>query len=72
MTVAGEKHYPCNVYFREGGEAIGDIGGSYGMLVDRAEWYNQHDTHQDPICRANCMDLLRMYNNRVRELNPDV
>jgi MoaA/NifB/PqqE/SkfB family radical SAM enzyme len=69
-TIAGDKHYPCNVYFREGGAAIGTVGPK--MLADRAAWYAQHDTHQDAICRTMCMDLLRTYNNRVQELNPHV
>lgn len=68
VTIAGEKHYPCNVYLREGGEAIGEIQGSYEMLAERAAWNETHDTHKDPICSTMCMDLLRTYNNRVREL----
>lgn len=68
VTIAGDRHYPCNVYFREGGAAIGLVGGS--MLADRAEWYEQHNSQEDPICSRMCMDLLRTYNNRVSELNP--
>jgi MoaA/NifB/PqqE/SkfB family radical SAM enzyme len=70
ITVAGAKHYPCNVYFREGGDAIGTLDGD--ILADRARWFHNHDSQQDPICWAFCMDILRTYNNRVRDLNPDV
>jgi MoaA/NifB/PqqE/SkfB family radical SAM enzyme len=70
VTISGDKHYPCNVYFREGGDPIGDVGKS--MMAERAAWNAQHDTHEDRICRRMCMDLLREYNNRVRELNPHV
>ena len=66
VTVAGGKHYPCNVYFREGGEAIGKVGED--MLAQRAAWYEGHNSLEDPICKNMCMDLLRTYNNRVREM----
>lgn len=67
VTIAGDCHYPCNVYFREGGSAIGKIK-SKEILAERAVWFTHHDTHRDSICRTMCMDLLRTYNNRVREL----
>lgn len=68
VTLVGDQHYPCNVYFREGGTSIGTFGTN--MLAERAEWFRETDTHKDPICKANCMDLLRAHNNRVREINP--
>lgn len=69
VTIAGDKHFPCNVYFREGGEAIGDVKDSATMLADRAVWAENHNSLCDPICKSMCMDLLRTYNNRVEELN---
>lgn len=72
VTLAGGKHYPCNVYFREGGHSIGEVSDATTMLAERAEWYKAHDSHKDPICSRMCMDLLATYNNRVRDLNSDL
>ena len=68
VTIAGGKHYPCNVYFREKGEAIGSVSDGATMLRERAAWYEAHDSQKDPICSRMCMDLLATYNNRVRDL----
>jgi molybdenum cofactor biosynthesis enzyme MoaA len=69
LTVAGDRHYPCNVYFREGGEPIGNAGDDVAaILSDRAAWSLGRDSRKDPICRANCMDILRAYNDRAAEL----
>lgn len=68
VTIAGDFHYPCNVYFREGGLPIGKVGSSESMLAERALWCQGHDSLRDPICSTMCMDLLRVYNNRVMEL----
>lgn len=66
-TIAGGRHYPCNVYFRESGAPIGFVGP--GMLRERATWFASHNGLQDAICRKNCMDILREYNNKAMELN---
>ena len=68
VTVSGDLHYPCNVYFREGGDPIGNVRDPDAVPADRAKWHGCHDTHADPICSAMCMDLLRTYNNRVAAL----
>lgn len=60
MAVMGNKHYPCIIYLREGGEAIGTV--SEGMRKEREEWYRTHDTHNDPICSGNCLDVCQNYN----------
>jgi len=70
VTIAGDKHYLCNVYFREGGQAIGPVADGRTMLEARAAWYETHDSQKDPICSQMCMDLLVAYNNRVRDLQP--
>lgn len=62
--IAGEYHFPCIIYMREGGEAIGKVGPD--MRAKRAEWALTHDTHKDPICRRSCLDVCVDYNNRVR------
>lgn len=61
MAVAGDKHFPCIIYLREGGAPIGNVGPN--MRKERLEWCNNHDTHADPICCANCLDVCVFYNN---------
>lgn len=61
MAVAGGKHFPCIIYLREGGDAIGSIGSD--MRVERERWMNGHFPKDDPICRKNCLDVCRQYNN---------
>jgi pyruvate-formate lyase-activating enzyme len=61
MAVTGGLHYPCIIYMREGGEAIGRVGNN--MRRERAEWSQTHDTHADQICRNNCLDVCVDYNN---------
>lgn len=66
IAVAGDKHYPCIIYLREGGDAIGTVGP--GMRIRRASWFVKHNTHQDPICSKNCLDVCVDYNNRSMKL----
>jgi uncharacterized Fe-S cluster-containing radical SAM superfamily protein len=65
MIVAGNHHYPCVIYFREGGKAIGANKG--WIRSEREKWYISHNTHEDPICKKNCLDVCVDYNNKVRE-----
>jgi len=60
--VAGEYHFPCIIHFREGGEPIGKV--CPNMRQERINWLNNNDTHKDPICRANCLDVCVAYNNK--------
>jgi len=62
MAVMGDKHYPCIIHLRESGSPIGTIGAS--MRKDRLEWFKTHDSHQDPICARNCLDVCTNYNNK--------
>jgi MoaA/NifB/PqqE/SkfB family radical SAM enzyme len=66
MAVVQGKHYPCVIYLREGGEAIGRVG--QRMRQERAEWVERHEPWSDPICRGNCLDVCQDYNRRFREL----
>jgi hypothetical protein len=68
MAVMGGNHYPCIIYMREGGAPIGPVGD--GARQDRFTWSQSHNTHADPICKKNCLDVCVAYNNRFRELNP--
>jgi hypothetical protein len=70
MAVLGGKHFPCIIYLRERGEPIGDIGPN--VRQEREHWFKTHDTHADPICKKNCLDVCVDYNNKYRELHPDL
>lgn len=65
MAVNGGKHFPCIIYMRENGKAIGPVGPN--MRKEREEWYQTHDTHKDPICRKNCLDVCIDHNNCVQK-----
>lgn len=67
MAVRDNKHYPCIIYLREGGGAIGDVNNS--IREDRYNWYLQHDTQKDLICSFNCIDVCRAYNNMWIDVN---
>lgn len=61
MAVVQGYHFPCVIYMREQGDAIGKIGPT--TRQDRENWSLTHDTHKDPICSANCLDVCIEYNN---------
>ena len=61
--VAGDYHFPCVIHMREKGQAIGRVGEN--MRSDRIAFMQKHDTHKDPICKKNCLDVCVDYNNRV-------
>lgn len=67
--VCGKYHYPCVIYFREGGDPIGRV--SQTMRKDRIRWSQNHDSLADPICRNNCLDVCVAYNNGpvIKEAN---
>lgn len=65
MAIAGSYHFPCIIYMREGGDPIGRVGES--MREERQAWMNSHDTHCDPICKKNCLDVCIDYNNKYCE-----
>lgn len=67
MAIAGNYHFPCIIYMREQGDPIGKI--SKNMRAERLEWMKHHNTHEDPICKNNCLDVCIDYNNRFFELN---
>jgi molybdenum cofactor biosynthesis enzyme MoaA len=66
MIVQG-KHYPCVIYFREGGRAIGQVGEN--MRQERMEWSKKHDCKKDNICNKNCLDVCQDYNNACQLTN---
>lgn len=62
MAVNQGQHFPCIIYMRESGPAIGKVG--EWMREEREAWYKIHNTHEDPICRANCLDVCVEYNRQ--------
>jgi len=66
IATAGGYHFPCVIYLREQGDYIGKMSDTVRM--DRAKWISHHDTHMDKICKANCLDVCRDYNNRYEQL----
>lgn len=66
VAVAG-YHFPCVIYFREGGAPIGKIGPQ--TRQERANWIQRHDPCKDPICRAMCLDVCIDFNNKAHKEN---
>lgn len=65
-VIAGDYHFPCVIYMREGGDPVGKVGPD--MRDKRVEWVESHNCYEDPICRNNCLDVCIDYNNKFREL----
>ncbi len=66
IAIAGKYHFPCIIYLREGGLPIGEV--TENFRKDRRKWFRKHNTHKDPICKKNCLDVCIDYNNKVEEL----
>ena len=62
MAVLNGQHFPCIIYLREQGKPIGSL--DENVREQREIWVNTHDTHLDPICRANCLDVCVDFNNK--------
>lgn len=62
-VVAGNYHFPCIIYLREGGNPVGEIGPN--MRQERIEYLKNHDCYNDPICKNNCLDVCIDYNNKA-------
>lgn len=69
MAAMGKHHYPCIIYMRERGKPIGEIGPH--MRDERKRWAETHDTHTDPICSSNCLDVCVDYNRRYAACHPE-
>ena len=69
-VVVNGKHYPCVIHMRESGKPIGKIGPN--MRQERIAWMKNHDPHDDPICRSNCLDICILYSNKVRSFHKDI
>jgi molybdenum cofactor biosynthesis enzyme MoaA len=62
LIISQGRHYPCPIYFREGGAPIGDFNSSF--REQRLHWYRTHRTATDAICQHQCLDVCRQYNAR--------
>ena len=67
MAVVGGYHFPCIIYMREQGNPIGKVGSN--MRKERLDWFKTTNTHCDPICKKNCLDVCIAHNNRVMNCN---
>lgn len=65
MAVMGDEHFPCIIYMREGGKAIGKV--SSKMRKERETWSMEHDCTKDEICSKNCLDVCVDYNRKWSE-----
>lgn len=65
VAVAGNYHYPCIIYLRENGQPIGEMNEDF--REERQKWFENHDTHKDPICKNNCLDVCIDYNNKCHD-----
>jgi MoaA/NifB/PqqE/SkfB family radical SAM enzyme len=64
MAVIGNHHYPCIIYLREQGSQIGEFTTIEDVRKAREAWFQVHDCYADDICRNNCLDVCRDYNNQ--------
>jgi len=55
-------HFPCVIAMREGCKAIGKVGKN--MRQERLDWFERHNSFDNPICRKNCLDVCIDYNNK--------
>lgn len=67
--IAGTHHFPCVIHYREHGAPIGKVGPN--MRQERKQWMLNHNTHTDPICRANCLDVCAVSNCKFRKYHPE-
>ena len=67
MVVSGQHHYPCYIYYREGGNPIGVFQDLERVRAERCQWMQQTDTHADCICREMCVDFYHQFNQRAHE-----
>lgn len=65
MAASQDKHFPCIIYLREKGNPIGKIGPN--MRRERYEWFKNHNTKKDIICKENCLECLCHHNNTVEK-----
>lgn len=65
--IAGDFHFPCVIYMREQGNPVGRV--NEDMRAERVEWFKNHNSHEDAICKKNCLDVCIDHTNKVMETN---
>ncbi len=63
LAIAGQYHFPCIIYLREGGKPVGIMNQDFRQ--ERSEWFKNHDSFQDKICLKNCLDVCIDFNNKA-------
>ncbi|MDY0270198.1 radical SAM protein [Trichloromonas sp.] len=66
-VIAADFHFQCVIHMREGGKPIGKVGPN--MRQERYDFIQSFDTHKDPICKKNCLDVCRFFNSRYDYYN---
>ncbi|MCK9428970.1 MAG: radical SAM protein [Candidatus Omnitrophica bacterium] len=66
ISIVGNYHYPCLVYARENGNPIGLLKNN--IYQDRLNWFNNHNSNNDIICKKYCMDFKCEFNNEKYKL----
>lgn len=67
--IAGDFMYNCVIHLREGGRPMGKVGPN--MRKERYDFMQTFDTHKDPICKKNCLDICKFFNNKYEEYHGD-
>lgn len=67
MAILHGNHFPCIIYMREQGKPIGNVYGKTLKEIkkERKEWFENTDTHNNIICKNNCLDVCIEHNNKV-------
>lgn len=78
MAILNGKHYPCIIAMREHEDPIGEIDFTLTpeeaikkVRLERLRWIQTNNTHENSICKKNCLDVCRDYNNSVQRLQPN-
>lgn len=71
IAIAGNYHYPCIIYLREQGNPVGNLSHLSEVRGQRLNWYQTHNCYEDKICRKNCLDVCRAYNNKYAEFRKE-
>jgi hypothetical protein len=68
-TWDAERYYPCPVYVREGGEALGEL--DWADLEDQQQrilrFAREHSCQSDPICSRFCIGCCKSFNLDANE-----
>ena len=67
MVISDNKHYPCIIYMRENGNEIATVKNKTIQEIreERYDFIKYHNSHNDNICKNNCLDVCIDYNNKV-------